>query len=491
MDSSYLSAFDLDSVLGQVLAFIRDCFQLPRVAVLLLDPGSGELIVRKSTGWPAEAAAVRIPVGKGIIGQAAVLRQTVAVPDVCRHEGYIPVMVDTRSEVAIPFLAGDKLLGVLDCQSDHEILFAPESVERLTVCSAHVSLALHHARMHEREQRLAAQLDNISAISRQITTATELNELLARFCALVLQSFPVDHVALLLVEDGRLVLRAHSGRLWLLIPEGQEVPANTSLCGRALVTQNPVLSNNVKLEADYVAWFGDVKSELYLPLISFGESIGVLTLSSTAQDAFDVAEMGAVESVADICAAAIQNAIHFDNVRHLAYRDGLTGVFNRRFFEMQVVQELERACRYHSVISLLMIDLDGFKGLNDQFGHQLGDDVLRQVSAIFVQKLRKADIICRFGGDEFAVLLPETTAERAHATAEKLRTAVVELQFPGVTRAISLSIGVASCPDNGRDRDQLLKAADDALYRAKQDGRNRTVVAQQITSSGLTKIASV
>src|SRR5512146_2777647 len=156
LDSSHLSAFDLDSVLGQVVAFIRDCFQLPRVAVLLLDPANSELCVRKSSGWPADAAAVRIPVGKGIIGQAAALRQTVAVPDVFRHDGYIPVMTDTRSEVAIPFVAGDKLLGVLDCQSDHEIIFAPESVELLTVCSAHVSLALRHARMHEREQRLAA-----------------------------------------------------------------------------------------------------------------------------------------------------------------------------------------------------------------------------------------------------------------------------------------------------------------------------------------------
>jgi diguanylate cyclase (GGDEF)-like protein len=181
--------------------------------------------------------------------------------------------------------------------------------------------------------------------------------------------------------------------------------------------------------------------------------------------------------MADICAAAIQNAIYFERVRQLAYRDGLTGVFNRRFFEMRILEEAERARRYKLSWSVLMVDVDGFKVLNDEFGHLLGDEVLRQISAIFVQYLRKADVICRFGGDEFALLLPETIGSNAYEVAEKLRRCIAEREFPGVARPVSISVGIASFPNDGITRDDLIKAADYALYQAKQAGRNRVVLA--------------
>jgi diguanylate cyclase (GGDEF)-like protein len=475
------STFDLDSALGQILSIACNRFQLAHGAVFLLDPAANELWLRSSIGWSTQAE-LRIPVGKGISGQAAQLNRVLCVPDVRKHDGHIPVFTDTRSELALPLIASDKVVGVLDLQSDQEEFFGSDTVELLAPYSTHAALALSHAWLQEHEQKRATQLDTIAAIARQTTAVTELHELLARFCALLLQSFPVDHVALLLVEDERLVLRAHSGKLWLLIPEGHEVPTNTGLCGRALATQNPVLSNDVKNEAQYVDWFAGVKSELCLPLVSFGQPLGVLALSSASQDAFDASDLRPLESVADICGAVIQNAMHFDKVRYLAYRDGLTGVFNRRFFEMRAAEETERARRYRSVVSLLMIDLDGFKVLNDKFGHMLGDEVLRQISSVFVQQLRKMDIICRFGGDEFAVLLPETVTDKAYRAAEKLRCSVAELQLPEVTCPIGLSIGVASCPEDGKNRDELVKAADDALYRAKQGGRNRVVVAQRTPS---------
>jgi diguanylate cyclase (GGDEF)-like protein len=203
----------------------------------------------------------------------------------------------------------------------------------------------------------------------------------------------------------------------------------------------------------------------------------VLFLASARPGAFGESEQKPLEAVADICTAAIQNAVYFERVRQLAYRDGLTGIFNRRFFEMRILEELERSRRYDSVLSVLLLDLDGYKGLNDEFGHLLGDEALRQVSALFLQQVRKADIVCRYGGDEFAVLLPETSGQQALAAAEKLRRTVAEWEFPGVPRPLTLSVGVACFPDNGRTRDELVKAADDALYRAKELGRNRVVCA--------------
>jgi diguanylate cyclase (GGDEF)-like protein len=122
-----------------------------------------------------------------------------------------------------------------------------------------------------------------------------------------------------------------------------------------------------------------------------------------------------------------------------------------------------------------MVDIDHFKRVNDEFGHLLGDEVLRHISVLFAQSLRKLDVLCRYGGEEFAVLLPETTGANAKKVAEKLRRKIEEHNFTGVPRPVTVSIGHADYPEHGRTRDELIKAADAALYAAKQAGRNRVV----------------
>ena len=109
-----------------------------------------------------------------------------------------------------------------------------------------------------------------------------------------------------------------------------------------------------------------------------------------------------------IRATATQNAHYVERVKQLAYLDGLTGIFNRRFFELRIEEEVERARRFDTGMAVIMVDIDQFKRLNDEFGHPLGDEVLRQVSSIFSQQLRKIDVVCRYGGEEFAILLSQT-----------------------------------------------------------------------------------
>jgi diguanylate cyclase (GGDEF)-like protein len=185
-----------------------------------------------------------------------------------------------------------------------------------------------------------------------------------------------------------------------------------------------------------------------------------------------VSDIESLESVADICATAIQNAHYVERVKQLAYLDGLTGIFNRRFFELRIEEEVERARRFDAGMAVIMVDIDQFKRLNDEFGHLLGDEVLRQVSSIFSQQLRKIDVVCRYGGEEFAILLSQTNQKHAMGVAEKLRRLIESWQFPGVPRPVTISAGVATCPHHGTTRDQLVKAADAGLYAAKQSGRN-------------------
>jgi diguanylate cyclase (GGDEF)-like protein len=220
-----------------------------------------------------------------------------------------------------------------------------------------------------------------------------------------------------------------------------------------------------------------------IPLISFGQTHGVLTLHSIKRDAFHKNELQSLESVADICANSIQNAHYVQRVKQLAYLDGLTGIFNRRFFDLRIMEEIERARRYGTAMAVIIADIDKFKRLNDEFGHLLGDEVLRQVSCIFHQQVRKIDVVCRYGGEEFAILLTQTNEHQALSIAEKLRKMVADWQFPGVPGMVTISAGVASFPTHGRSRDELVRAADGGLYAAKQAGRNRVFLARMTNAA--------
>jgi diguanylate cyclase (GGDEF)-like protein len=150
------------------------------------------------------------------------------------------------------------------------------------------------------------------------------------------------------------------------------------------------------------------------------------------------------------------------------------------------MEEIERARRYKTGMAVIMADIDEFKRLNDEFGHVLGDEVLRQVCSVFHQQLRKVDVVCRYGGEEFGILLAQVNGQQALAVAEKLRKMVECWQFPGVPRTVTISAGAATFPEHGTSRDALVKAADSALYNAKQTGRNRvcltSLVHRQATS---------
>jgi diguanylate cyclase (GGDEF)-like protein len=475
-----ISTFDLDEVLARILSILEQYFHLKHIAILLLDAESQQLRVRSHTGWNDASLQTLLSPGTGLIGTAAQNKRLVYVPDVSKDSRYIQTIETTKSELAVPLIVRDEVVGVLDCQSEQLNFFDPDTIDLLRIFSTQASVAIQNARLYSLEQRKAAQLEAINHIARQTTAVLDINELLGKVSTFVLQAFPVDHVAIYLKESDHFVFLEHRGRLTPIDAAGSSFPTSAGLSGRAVSTEKAVLENDVQNARDYIPGFKETRAELCIPLQSFGETMGVLCLESARINAFDPADLPALESVADICANAIQNARYVQRVRHMAYVDGLTGIYNRRFFETRIEEEIERAKRYQGAMSVIMFDIDHFKRLNDEFGHLLGDDVLRQVSNLFNQNLRKADVACRFGGEEFAIIVPETTGEDAYAVADKLRRVIAQTLFPGVPRAVTVTAGVASYPVNGTTRDELVKAADEALYAGKQAGRNTVVTASSI-----------
>jgi diguanylate cyclase (GGDEF)-like protein len=215
------------------------------------------------------------------------------------------------------------------------------------------------------------------------------------------------------------------------------------------------------------------------PLLANGELLGALHLSSMDTLPQQLAERAAV--FGEQVALALANLRLRETLRNQSIRDPLTGLFNRRYTEETLSRELSRAARDKTPLSLLMLDVDHFKRFNDTFGHEIGDEVLKQIAVLLQRQTRGSDVASRLGGEELLVLLPGAALEAARSKAETIREAVSHLAIRAQGKAIgpvTISIGVATYPEHGQDGEELMRSADTALYAAKRGGRDRVEVAE-------------
>jgi diguanylate cyclase (GGDEF)-like protein len=220
-----------------------------------------------------------------------------------------------------------------------------------------------------------------------------------------------------------------------------------------------------------------------VPIYSQDRITGVLSAYRRGPGStFAQGDLETVEFLAEQGGAAIENVLLHEEAQRLSLTDQLTGTWNRRYFQMQFRQVLATAQRFDRPFSILMLDLDHFKLVNDTYGHPRGDTILVDFAGRVEKVLREVDTFARYGGEEFICLLSETDLEGALTTAGKIRDAIKSKKFGGLGEApisLTVSIGVASHPEHGRAFRPLIEAADQALYRAKQDGRDRVCTAQK------------
>ena len=223
----------------------------------------------------------------------------------------------------------------------------------------------------------------------------------------------------------------------------------------------------------------EIETGMCMPLIGRDNKlIGLITLHNKKENRrFLEEEKRLFSTFASYSAQAIENTMLYKSKEHLSVTDGLTGLYNHRHFQEQLEVEVKRAQRYDLSLSLIMIDLDHFKEFNDTYGHLEGDGLLRKIAQILKSSLRETDLVARYGGEEFSVILPETDKEGASIAAERVRKTISEQTFGEVGAKMTISLGVASYPDDACLRADLIRQADEALYRAKREGRNRTCLA--------------
>jgi diguanylate cyclase (GGDEF)-like protein len=215
-------------------------------------------------------------------------------------------------------------------------------------------------------------------------------------------------------------------------------------------------------------------------MIAQGETIGLFYLSAETAAALPDSKQQLARTVAEQISMAISNLQLRETLQYQSIRDPLTGLFNRRYLEEVLGQEVSRAQRKQHEVGIIMLDVDHFKSFNDTYGHDAGDHVLQTVGRLLKDSVRGSDVACRYGGEEFTLILPEATLEETVIKAESIRQEIAQLHVvhpDQVLSGITASLGVATFPRHGSTGAAVMQAADAALYRAKAAGRNQNRVA--------------
>jgi len=426
----------------------------------------------------------------------------------------------------VPLVVKGEPLGILIVtETEHERRFSDDEIEFARAFGEQVGMALQNARLFRRLETQNQRLLSLLQSSRVMTGAMNVEKAVATMCSEManLLDCPVCHIDVGLRREGGDFLPPE-----VFAAEDEVVAANREpplvpdeLTERALSARQPQQSED-----------DQSGSRLVIPLLSKDEPSGFVELSGPLRARFGEDELEVVQILANQAATAIDNARMYQDQERQAITDGLTGLYNHRFFYDRLRSEMARSLRYLSPLSLLILDVDDFKTFNDTYGHMAGDEALREIGRLLRLGVREhIDIACRYGGEEFAVILPNTPVPGARAAGERLqdklagvgltvdatqvdrstpvgsgddterlpdanpsgavvvgeriRATVESTKFRdeggSALRGVTVSVGVAAFPDHGVSGDALVAAADKALYVAKSRGKNRVEVGETIS----------
>lgn len=339
----------------------------------------------------------------------------------------------------------------------------------------------------EDSQRLK-QLTTFSELGKAITSTLDLNEILNIVMEKISDLLQPKNWSLLLVDEEKdelyfeIVVGEGADKVkGIRLKIGEGVAGWVAEKGVSLlvpdVNKDPRFSKKVDESSKFTT-----KSIIAVPLKSRGKCLGVIELINKMfeQGGFKEEDLLILTTLADYTAIAIENARFFQRIQELTITDDLTRLYNLRHLYRFMEYETERARRYKTPISIIFLDMDKFKEINDCYGHMNGSKLLAEMAVLIIKGLRKLDMACRYGGDEFVIVMPQTSKTQAYQAAEKLRITVNEHMFlkdEGLNLKITASFGVACMPDDAKDTSELICMADKAMYRVKNSTKNAVEMA--------------
>ena len=327
------------------------------------------------------------------------------------------------------------------------------------------------------------QLAVFTELGKALTSSLDLNEILRKVMHNISELLRPKNWSLLLADHATGELKFE-----IAVGKGSErlkdlrLKVGEGVAGWVAREKRPLLVPDVNKDlrfskkADEVSNF-TTQSIICVPLVTRGRCLGVIELINKveSEEGFSEDDLLMLTTLADFSAIAIENAIFFQRVQELTITDDLTKLYNSRFLHSRLEYEVERAKRFRYELSMIFLDLDYFKDVNDSHGHLSGSRLLREIAQLILSLIRNVDMACRYGGDEFIIMMPGTTKKSASIVAEKIRAAISDailLRDEGLNLHLTASFGVASFPTDAADKDELIHKADHAMYDVKNRTRN-------------------
>jgi diguanylate cyclase (GGDEF)-like protein len=396
-----------------------------------------------------------------------------------------------RRVQSIPVIHGNRLAWVLQI---YNTVLEAESVEILLAYCRHLAVVLENALMkqavHGNQSVLSVVTDFSQAIGAQLESAGLYRAILMKTAELA----GAEQASLMIFDEAsqELSIKCVKG-LNEKIVQNLRVKPGQGIAGLVFETGRSLLVKNVDQDPRFTerqrARY-KTKSLICVPLRIDQRKIGVINLTDKTGGGFDENDLKLVESVASHASVALDRTDYYkmsEDLRKISITDSLTDLYNRRFFQDRINEEIERSRRHGLPVSLIMLDIDNFKQYNDTYGHLAGDEALRLTAATIKNSVRNIDRVARYGGEEFAVILPMTEIAAARDIAERIRSGVAGRYFPDdalrATVKLTASLGIASFPQHADNLFDLVGNADKALYISKVNGKNRVAVFDKLRAT--------
>src|SRR3984893_13516900 len=372
----------------------------------------------------------------------------------------------------VPLVAYDRAIGAMAVFSDNERAFDEGHLELLRVLASEASIAIENARLFHEERTKARHLSLLNIISRNAIATLNPDEMLAKIAEQLEGVPPYDPIGIGVLEYStrEIVIQAEAGKRRGGL--GQRIPLGSGLIGHVARNGEMAFYRGANVaDAALKPLLPDTATAVALPIFYAEHLHGILFIESSANIEFSEEEILLIRTLADLIAGALHNAESFQKARDKAITNGLTGVKTHRFFMEALNAEWKRSTRAARAFALVLMDLDSFKFVNDFYGHLEGALVLHRVGHILEPNCRRSDVVARYGGDEFVILMPETNMEHARQLSSKLRGWVSADPLLR-EKNISASFGIACYPLHGSSPQELIQVADASMYLSKHQGGN-------------------
>jgi diguanylate cyclase (GGDEF)-like protein/putative nucleotidyltransferase with HDIG domain len=477
------STLDPDTLFETILSEIKRLFDVNRFCVALHETSRNEIKfeveVRDGEVQPKRSRPFG---GNHMIEYLMRTRQPILIRENYSEE-VRKLGIDSQNShegcfCGVPLLLYERPIGAMILQSPQERALDNGHLEMMRVLASEAVIALENARLFREERAKSRRLTLFNNISRNIITTLNPDEMLAKIAEELEQGLDYSHIGIgqLDYSAKEIVIQAEAGQRKGAL--GRRLGLDGNVIGRVARTgQMAVVSYDAENSTGEPVLEGS-ESAIALPIVYADQLHGVLYVETDKISDFSQEEVLFLGTLADLISGALHNAMAFQKAQEQAITDGMTGLKTHRFFMEALSAEWKRSTRAGRSFSVVLMDLDRFKFVNDFYGHLDGDLVLQRVSHILEMNCRRSDVVARYGGDEFVILMPETDSSQSHQLAAKLRSWISSdpvLRDKNVTS----SFGVATFPLNGSTPQELIQVADASMYLSKHQGGNAVSTADQ------------